>query len=164
MSFSASPRSSSRPTSTVASSSEVDSRTVAKRQCSTSEPSRNIPMWVWVLPTSTASSIRRGLSPLHPLVHQPRQFVGQPRAVGELEVGVELEQRFEHEAAGGDLAVRQGQAPALVFEVAEQEQVDVDRARRVPRCVLLPAEVALDLLAYVEELLRAEVGLDLARG
>ena len=39
------------------SSSAVDSRTVAKRQCSTSSPSRNVPKWVCVLPTSTTSSI-----------------------------------------------------------------------------------------------------------
>src|SRR5689334_8461115 len=98
MSFSESPRSSSRPTSTVASSSDVDSRTVAKRQCSTSEPSRNIPMWVWVFPTSTASSIARGLSPLHPLVHQPGQGVGEASAVGQREIGIKLEQGLQHEA------------------------------------------------------------------
>src|SRR3954454_22779041 len=103
MSFSASPRSSSSPTSTVASSSEVDSRTVAKRQCSTREPSRNIPMWVWVLPTSTASSIRRGLSPLHPLVHQGRQRIGQPRAVGQRQLRVELEARLPDGTGGGHL-------------------------------------------------------------
>src|SRR5437764_14575468 len=103
MSFSASPRSSSSPTSTVASSSEVDSRTVARRPCSTSEPSRNIPMWVWVLPTSTASSIRRGLSPLHPLAHQRRQRVCQLSAVRQRQLWVELEQRLEHETARGHL-------------------------------------------------------------
>src|SRR5256885_15440832 len=119
MSFSASPRSSSRPTSTVASSSEVDSRTVAKRQCSTSERSRNIPMWVWVLPTSTASSIRRGLSPLHPLVHQRRQGIGQARAVGQRQLRVELQQRLGDQTAGGEPGEPEGAAGGRAVEHPE---------------------------------------------
>ena len=56
-----------RPSSdatTVASSSAVAKRTVAKRQCSTSSSPRNMPRWVWVLPTSMASSTARRLSRL----------------------------------------------------------------------------------------------------
>ena len=53
----AQPRSSSRLRSAAPSSSAVDWRTVAKRQCSTSRSPSKAPKWVWVLPTSTASSI-----------------------------------------------------------------------------------------------------------
>src|SRR4051812_7864270 len=51
------PRSSSRLRSAAPSSSLVDVRTVAKRQCSISSSPRNVPKWVWVLPTSTTRSI-----------------------------------------------------------------------------------------------------------
>src|SRR6476660_7786442 len=51
------PRSSSRFPSAAPSSSAVDSRTVAKRQCSRSSSPRKVPKWVWVLPTSTTSSM-----------------------------------------------------------------------------------------------------------
>src|SRR3954447_1752064 len=51
------PRSASRLRRTAPSSSAVDSRTVAKRQCWTSAPSRKVPRWVWVLPASTTRSM-----------------------------------------------------------------------------------------------------------
>src|SRR5690349_9470933 len=50
-------RSRSSPPSTTASSSAVAVREVWKRQCSSSSSPRKSPMWVWVLPTSTASSM-----------------------------------------------------------------------------------------------------------
>src|SRR5215210_3659588 len=53
------PRSSSSARRRAPSSSAVDSRTVAKRQCSSSCSPRNVPKCVWVLPTSTTSSIPR---------------------------------------------------------------------------------------------------------
>src|SRR3954453_5378741 len=53
------PRSSSSERSAAPSSSAVDSRTVAKRQCSTSSPSRQVPKCVWVFPTSTTRSMGR---------------------------------------------------------------------------------------------------------
>src|SRR3954452_9988129 len=56
-SSSVTPRSSSRLRSAAPSSSAVDSRTVANRQCSTSSPSRHVPKCVWVLPTSTTRSM-----------------------------------------------------------------------------------------------------------
>src|SRR4051794_3004192 len=56
-SSSVTPRSSSSERSAAPSSSAVDSRTVAKRQCSTSSPSRHVPKCVWVLPTSTTRSM-----------------------------------------------------------------------------------------------------------
>src|SRR4051794_14148256 len=51
------PRSSSSVASRAPSSSAVDSRTVAKRQCSSSSVPLKVPKWVWVLPTSTTRSI-----------------------------------------------------------------------------------------------------------
>src|SRR4051794_10906273 len=51
------PRSSSRLRSAAPSSSAVDSRTVANRQCSTSSSPRHVPKCVWVLPTSTTRSM-----------------------------------------------------------------------------------------------------------
>src|SRR3954471_11159281 len=53
------PRRSSSARSAAPSSSAVDSRTVAKRQCSTSSVPRKVPKWVWVLPTSTTRSTVR---------------------------------------------------------------------------------------------------------
>jgi hypothetical protein len=47
----------STPAITAAIWSPVASRTVAKRQWSTRPPSRNMPTWVCVLPTSTAISM-----------------------------------------------------------------------------------------------------------
>ena len=52
-----SPRSSSRLRSMAPSSSAVESRTVAKRQCSTSSSPVKAPKWVWVLPTSRTRSM-----------------------------------------------------------------------------------------------------------
>src|SRR3954469_16873054 len=51
------PRSPSSVLRRAPSSSAVDSRTVAKRQCSTSSVPLKVPKWVWVLPTSTTRSI-----------------------------------------------------------------------------------------------------------
>src|SRR3954452_24821768 len=56
-SSSVTPRSSRRLRSAAPSSSAVDSRTVAKRQCSTSSSSCHVPKCVWVLPTSTTRSM-----------------------------------------------------------------------------------------------------------
>src|SRR3954470_10365561 len=51
------PRSPSSALIAAPSSSAVDSRTVAKRQCSSSSVPLKVPKWVWVLPTSTTRSI-----------------------------------------------------------------------------------------------------------
>ena len=54
-------------------------------------------------------------APARPAGRRPqrRERVGEPRAVGQRQLGVELEQRREHEAAAGHLGVRQGQALGL---------------------------------------------------
>src|SRR3954466_13576903 len=97
----------------LVSSSAVASRTVAKRQCSTSSSSRNMPRWVWVLPTSTASSMdarSKHADPLDALTLERVQGVGEPRAVGQGQPGVDLQKRHEHETARQDIAVRERQA------------------------------------------------------
>lgn len=68
----------------------------------------------------------------------------KPPAVGQGEVGVDLENRHEHEATGRHFAVRQGQPVGAVLEVAEQQQIDVDQPRGMPRPAGLPALFALD--------------------
>src|SRR3954454_4476195 len=52
------PRSPSSARRAAPSSSAVDSRTVAKRQCSTRSVPSKVPKWVWVFPTSTTSNMR----------------------------------------------------------------------------------------------------------
>ena len=88
------------------------------------------------------------------------QRVGERRAVGKREVSVELEQRDEHEAPGGDLGVRERQAVRGVLELVEEQDVNVDQARAVARASRPRAQRPLDLLAGVEQLLRTVRGLD----
>ena len=90
--------------------------------------------------------------------------VGEAGAVGQRQLRVELEQRGEDEAAAGDLAVGQGEALGLELEVAEQQQVDVERARAVAGGVEGAAALGLDPLAEVEQLLGLELGADADRG
>src|SRR5919202_1091992 len=91
--------------------------------------------------------------------------VGSPSPVGSGEVEVELEQRDEHEAPLGGLRVRQPQPLGGVLEVAEQQDVDVDRPGAVADAALeVAAQLALDRLAGVEQLLGAELGLDAQAG
>ena len=70
------PRSASRLRSAAPSSSAVESRTVAKRQCSTSSSPSKVPKWVCVLPTSTTRSIARGIRLAPPW---PRPSTPSPR-------------------------------------------------------------------------------------
>src|SRR5277367_5953168 len=104
------PRSSSRLRTTAPSSSEVDERTLATRQCSTISPSRTAPKWVCVLPTSTTRSTR-GLCAFlvrqresraraaHALIErQRRERVGEALARGRRQLEVEFEQRDQDEA------------------------------------------------------------------
>src|SRR6059036_2615102 len=51
------PRRPSSARSAAPSSSAVESRTVAKRQCSTRSVPSKVPKWVWVFPTSTTRSM-----------------------------------------------------------------------------------------------------------
>src|SRR2546423_10078937 len=122
-SFNESWRRARSPTSTVASSSAVASRTVAKRQCSTSSSSRNMPRWVWVLPTSTASSMPARSKHADP--PDALTLEGRERVV-EREAPVELEQRNQDEAAGGNAATPEGEAPRLPLEDSEQHTDYVD--------------------------------------
>jgi hypothetical protein len=95
----------------------------------------------------------------HALVEDGGQQLLQLPTVGQPQLGIELEQRLEHEAPGGDLGVRQGEALGAVLEIAEQQEVDVDRPRAVAHAPGGSAQRELDLLAGVEQLLGAELGL-----
>ena len=77
-------------------------------------------------------------------------------AVGQLERGVQLEQRLEHEAARGDLGVRQGQRLAVELDIAQQEHVDVDGPRAVAPAAGFAPQLDLDRLACGQELRRFE--------
>ena len=68
-------------------------------------------------------------------------------AVGQRQLGIQLQQRRQHEAAAGDLGVRKAEALGLQLEVPEQEDVDVDRPRPVAGAAGYAPEVDLDRLA-----------------
>src|SRR5436190_7914711 len=73
---------------------------------------------------------------------------------------VELEERLEDEAALGDGGVRHGQAVRIDTRVGDQQQVDVERTRRVARRVGVAPELDFDALGGSEQRMRIEVGLD----
>src|SRR5579875_2373608 len=174
-------RNASRPESSEASSSAVDSRTVAKRHCSAivSEPGTQTPKWVWVLPTSTTSSLpcalcsaigaglygerRSGDADLL-TASQRGERASEPLAAGQRQIRVELEQRHEHEPAAGDLLVREPEPLRFVLAVVQQQDVDVDHARAVAGAAGGPADLSLDRLAGVEQFQRSVSGLDLEAG
>ena len=75
--------------------------------------------------------------------------------VGQPELRIELEQRQQHESPRGDLRVGKGEALGAHLDVAEEQQVDVDRAGPVARAAEGAAVLGLDRLAEVEQLPRA---------
>ena len=159
------PRSASRLRSAAPSSSEVEPRSVAKRQCSTISPSRTAPKWVCVLPTSTTRSTRglcgaerQGGGPARRTPSSKRSTASASASrspAGVASVEVELEQRDQHEAPREHLLVGQRRRSERYSSVAEQQHVDVDRARAVARAAGGAAELALERLAGVEQLARA---------
>src|SRR3954447_3620853 len=134
----------------MASSSEVVVREVAKRKWSTRSSPRNIPKWVWVLPTSMVRSTR-GLSesfePVYalPLERGERPF--EPRTLGR----VELQQRLEHETTLLDLGMGHLQVGVVHPLPLDHQQVDVERPRRVPRRVRIASQLQLDPLGRGEQ-------------
>src|SRR5436305_328637 len=95
---------------------------------------------------------------------QGYQRLGEAGPVWERQLGIELQQGGENEAAAADLGVRQRQALAGKLEVAKQEQVDVERAGAVARGIEGPAASHLDLLAEVEQGFGLKRGADADRG
>jgi hypothetical protein len=87
----------------------------------------------------------------HRLVGHGREEARQLTAVWQPQPRLELHQWLEDEAPARHLGVRKGQALRPVLEVAEQENVHVDGARAVADARLGPAELALDLLARIEQ-------------
>src|SRR5436190_1186774 len=98
MSSSVIPRSRSSAAIRIASSSDVVVREVAKRKWSASSSPRNIPKWVWVLPTSMVRSTS-GLSERPVAGHALALDLGQGAGERVASRRIQLEQRFEHEAA-----------------------------------------------------------------
>src|SRR5882757_5989630 len=128
------PRSRNRAAMRMASSSEVVVREVAKRKCSASSSPRNMPRWVWVLPTSIAMSTGK-------LSAGSKGSEAGDALVGNLRQGrlqelwmrrVQLQQRLQHEAAVHQLRVWNPQLGRPMLAAIDQQQVDVDRPRRVP--------------------------------
>jgi hypothetical protein len=98
--------------------------------------------------------------PLHSLSGaQGRRRLSERGAGGQRELGIELQQRRQHEAATCDLRVRQHQPAALHHAIAEDQNVDVDRPRSVSRSALT-AQRQLHPLTGIEQILRIELGLD----
>jgi len=60
--------------------------------------------------------------------------------------------------------VGKGETLVAEFDLTEEEDVDVDRPRRVTATVRAAAELALDVLTGVEKRLGLELGLDLEAG
>src|SRR3954453_10377061 len=88
--------------------------------------------------------------PLDALSLEPRERVVEPAAVGQGEVGIELDQGDEHEAAREHVAVRERQAVGLEHQIAEQEQIDVDDARPVANLAEVPPQLSLNLLYQLQ--------------
>jgi hypothetical protein len=93
-----------------------------------------------------------------------RLGLGKAVPAGKRQGWIELKQRSENKAAAGDLGVGQGETLAGKLEVAEQEQVDVERARAVAGGVEDPAALSLDLLAKVEQRFGLQLGSNPDRG
>ena len=100
---------------------------------------------------------RRWADPLRPLAG-PDLFKRDPQlgAIGQAEIGIELEQREEHESPRAELRVRKGEAVGAQLDLAEEQQVDVDRPGPVARTAEGAAVLSLDRLADAEQLLRLE--------
>src|SRR4051812_10407697 len=163
MSSNVMPRSRSSAAMRIASSSEVVVREVAKRKWSASSSPRNMPKWVWVLPTSMVRSTR-GLSETseaaYALALQLRQGVGE-RAPARR---IQLEERLQHEAALLDFGMRHAVIRPVDAGPLDDENVDVDRPRRVARRVRIASQLDLRLLGRCEELIGLELRLDLDAG
>jgi hypothetical protein len=92
----------------------------------------------------------------HALVSQGGKEAGQLTAVRQPQLGVEFQQRLEHEAPARNLRVRKREALGSVVEVAEEKNVYVDRPWRVANALGRPAELTLYLLAGIEQALGIE--------
>src|SRR3954451_9032882 len=163
MSSNVRPRSRSSAAMRIASSSDVVVREVAKRKWSTSSSPRNIPKWLWVLPTSMVRSTRElseSSEAAYPLVLDFLERGGKRVALR----GIQFEKRFEDEAALLNVGVRDAVVGRVDARALHDQDVDVDRSRRVPLRVRVAAEVQLDLLRRREQLIRVDVCLDLDTG
>ncbi len=93
---------------------------------------------------------------------RPSRSATVPRP-GTMRPGSSSAKRLEHESALVQTRVRDREARLVDDLVAVEEQVEIDRPRAVAWAVAGPAERALDLEQRVEQLPRAELGLDCGR-
>ena len=82
---------------------------------------------------------------------------------GKVSAGSSSSNGIEHEAAVAHLRMRQGEARRLELDLAEDQQVDVERPRPVARAQRAPA-LDLDRLADIEQRLGLELGADADAG
>src|SRR5205085_10310294 len=120
----------------------------------------NSPKWVWVLPTSMVRSTS-GLSERPVAGHALAVHVGQGAGERIASRRIQLEQRFEDEAALLDLAVRHVVVRCVDALAFHDEHIDVEWPRRMARRSRIAPELQLDLLCRLQELMRVERGLDL---
>jgi hypothetical protein len=109
--------------------------------------------------------VLQGPDPPHRLAAaELRERVREPGSVREGELGVELEEGDKDESATRHLGMRDLEAIRFQLEIAEEQHVDVERARAVTGTGEHPALLGLDRLAAVQELVGLEVGRDADRG
>jgi hypothetical protein len=112
-----------------------------------------------------AAALERRRHPLRALARGERlQRRSELGPIGETELGIELEQGEQDETPRGDLGVREGEAVGFQLEVAQQQEVDVDRAGTMARSTGSAALLGLDRLAQVKQVLGLEGSPDPDRG
>lgn len=92
------------------------------------------------------------------ILGQGSKTIGKAGAIGQAQVGIELEQRHQDEAPGADLAVGQDEALTREFEIAEQEQIDVERTGTVAGGLERPTPLGLRGLADFKQRLGVKCG------
>src|SRR4051794_36872118 len=164
------PRRRKRAAMRMASSSEVVVREVAKRKWSTSSSPRNIPKWVCVFPTSIVRSIG---SRDYRQARDPLNLHGLERPLEPLAIRrIQLQQWLENEPALEHRRVRQlqqGARPRVAQQgawplgacclVVDEQDVDVERARRMPRRVWVATQLELDPFRCRQQRFGVELGL-----
>src|SRR3712207_3354990 len=154
------PRISSKTLKTTASSSAVRCASVATRHCPSASSPSNRPSTVCVFPMSTA------INTLHALPKLPdTRQVGGPEqahnraAARNIQVGIEVREAPQVEGAA-DPPVRHPEVRRLDDLIAEEQHVDVHRARRLLP-LALPPEPGLHALAEAQQLDRGQAAPDL---
>ena len=86
--------------------------------------------------------------------------IGELSPIRQRQLRIQLQERYEDEAAGGYLAMGQGEAVSAQFQVAEEQEVDVEGPGAVAGGFEAAAAGGLYSLAGVEEGFGLQVGAD----